>query len=312
MPLLTNTDELVPLLPVDVAFTFDLIKDHLETAAEDVIIPLITQEVYDKIVAGDYDEHHERLVMNVKRAVANLGYLNYAPWATVRIEDGGVSEKENAARIDTLDNIRLWCMTTAGRAIEKILEYLELYEDDFPNWKDSSSYTVYSELPIRTAVQFQKYVNIKGSRQTFLALGPAMRRVVSFHLKPALGSAFYEEILSNVTSTSIKRLNEDYVRPILAHYGIFYGLDEMALTLDDRGILQFNNTSSGKMQTYLAAQQQAVDTLKSNMGKLGETYLGMMLSFLAANASDYPLYQLPSTAGGAVDNNHSQSVIALF
>ncbi len=311
MSLLTSTDELVPLLPVDVAFTFDLIKDHLETAAEDVIIPLITQQVYDKIVAGEYGEEHERLIMNVKRAVANLGYLNYAPWATVRIEDGGVSEKENAARIDTLDSIRLWCMTTAGRAIEKILEYLEMYEADFPEWKESSSYTIYSELPIRTAMQFQKYANIKGSRQTFLALGPAMRRVISFHLKPALGNDLYEELLTS-TSAAIKHLNEEYVRPALAHYGIFYGLDEMALTLDDRGILQFNNTSSGKMRTYLAAQQQAVDTLKSNMGKLGETYLGMMVSFLNANASQYPSYHLPTTAGGAVDNDPSQAVIGFY
>lgn len=297
MSLFTSSAELRPYIPVDASFGFELIQTHLEAAAEQKLLPYVGQAEYDRLMAGTYTELHKPLVNQAKRIVANYGYLLYSPFAPVRIDEGGVSEKEGSARVSTLDGIRQACLDAGHRGIEALLRYLasNANQTTFTDWKASSAYTTFTDFFIQDAAELQTYVNIRGSYRVFLALRPAMRRVSDLYLKPALTPGLYAALKEDPTTTAHKTLLDEYVRPALAHLALGHGLSEMATILGSYDTaLIFDNTASGPSSQYRAVEADRLREWKTELLATADVYLDTLREYLVKNITSYPAYAAAS------------------
>ena len=207
------------------------------------------------------------------------------------------SDREKSAFAGQIARLKNKIAERGWSAIDKMLQTLEDYEQDYPEWATSAYYKQKDQLLFSNAKEFSSFESIKGSSLTFKAFFTYLRDLQELRIKKALPAAMYQEIFDQhqkgtITIDNMVLLNL-YIKPALAKYCMLQALQELPVIVDHEGVtinqveLASTENRSRKIvpDAHLERKIWAVEAT-------GKTYLSDMAEYLNENASDtkYPLW----------------------
>ena len=132
----------------------------------------------------------------------------------------------------------------------------------------------------------KEYTNInKNVDMTILT--PILQEVQDFYIIPLLGTNLYNEILSQVTTTTVTALNQtllDLVIPCMLHYAKMEAMPDMKYRLMNKGVMIKNSENSS------AADLSEIQFLMDRSKNKAEIYAQRVTNYLNRYVSSYPLY----------------------
>ncbi len=314
MSLLSSIEEIKEVAAVNLTLDYSSIAPYIRQAERKYIKDILGATLYNQLQAH-YDSSSSSssstsvalsgLLEEVQIALANLGlwlYLTHV--GPVQISDSGITEAmgndQRGARKFILDAINDSHKQTAFDELDRLLEYLEVNVGSFPDWKASSSYTIYKDRLLYRTSLFQTYYPINDSRRVFLQLKPFIKAAETQSIINIIGKPLYDAILAEIQGNSVSPENEkllEYIREATVYTCLHKALPVLSLKLTDRGLTLDGleaGTDSGTVQK--PADGARINALIRQIESETTRSLSALKDFLEANASTYPLYTV-STLG---------------
>ena len=182
------------------------------------------------------------LLRLVHEALANLGLLEYLPLNQLQVNDAGVYVTSGGSRPFQwqIDQLTASLRRKGYNALEAVLVYLEAHAADFPAWTSSVAAVQARELLIPSATEFTKHYDIDGSRLTYQALLPLMRKVERFDLEALLSAEYLLELKTQLIAGTLTPDNQlvldNYLRPALAHLVVAKAVFEVGLSFNGAAV----------------------------------------------------------------------------
>ncbi|REE01111.1 DUF6712 family protein [Marinoscillum furvescens] len=298
MKLLINEEDIKSQVSLAKSFSIDKLNADIRRAQlrwiKWILGPTLMNSLALAYEDGTTDESEKELLEYVHPALANIAIWMYIPKANMTIEEDGISQYSS----DEKKPVTQWSfkalsgnLAHAGLdGLDDLIEFLEentgIYAWNFANTR---------ELFITSAVIFQKYVNIKSRRLTFLSMEPLMREVERSQVKATLGPDLYDSLKSEwLASGELSANNEkllDFIRGAIAHFSYADFIIENSMISDDQGFHLLENSTSGSTESVTAAEQSRLRSRRDLHIAKAEKYLQQLADFLYTNADDYPLYK---------------------
>lgn len=239
------------------------------------------------------------LVGLIQPALANLAMVPALDIIQTQVSDAGVqinstSTRSTAFRWQIQDRKALHSQQ-ASAALDDLLAYLEenIDEADFTAWATSEAATAAAELLINRTEDFNREVDIRGSRLTFQKLLPLLRKSERFELEPLLGPDFLEELRELLKDRDLadpeKKLLEDYIRPALAHMVLARALRENAYRLNGDTLelaVFLDNPSGNRQQLTTLNTTELLMQQRTRAENDARTYVARLLAYLNTTASE--------------------------
>lgn len=243
------------------------------------------------------------LVGLIQPALANLAMVPALDIIQTQVSDAGVQINSTATRSTAfrwqIQDRKALHTQQASAALDELLAYLEskIDDGDFAAWASSEAATAAAELLINRTEDFNREVDIRGSRLTFQKLLPLLRKSERFELEPLLGAAFLEELrellkdrdLADPAKAAEKRLLEEYIRPALAHMVLARALRENAYRLNGDTLelaVFLDNPSGNRQQLSTLNTTELLMQQRTRAENDARTYVARLLAYLNATASD--------------------------
>ena len=132
----------------------------------------------------------------------------------------------------------------------------------------------------------KEYTNInKNVDMTILT--PILQEVQDFYIIPLLGTKLYNEVLGQVTTSTVTTLNQtllDLVVPCMLHYAKAEAMPDMKYRLMNKGVMIKNSENSS------AADLNEIQYLVERSKNKAEVYAQRVTNYLNRYINDYPLY----------------------
>lgn len=237
--ILSTPAELNSLLPSNVLSNPDGLLVLMEQTERTYIIPILgkplynaVQDEYDKLRKGEsLDADGNAIYVDDLLPAENDGTgYNYTPMQeliklaqvpivymtlannpgllSVSLNSGGINtvsaENYDAVNKDGREAFAKDCYLNAHRGIEQVLLFLE--EDAKGNepifldlWMKSGYFYLQNGLLLRSALEFDRYVPISESRETYLSLVPQIRNIQDNRLRPMIGDTLLNALIQFAT-----------------------------------------------------------------------------------------------------------------
>jgi hypothetical protein len=274
------------------------ISQNFEFADFDIYIPKAINSYTRKYVGElhvflkDEDSGDNADILNEARehlrsAIANFGYFLFTPYNSVMMDGSGMSNIQNEQRKNIewwqLNDIRRELLRSGHESMDLLLAILEANPDIFTDWTAKFG-SKNKELLVHNTEEFQKCYNIFDSRQTFLALIPAIRQVEDQYINSFLCPELLDELKTNVTETHVIKLKR-YLQKAIVHFTIAKVYDEGIFNLDASGIkLKFDTlpNETAKVIDYGKPVDQLNRAIKKNIDN-GGNYMGLAKQLILDN-----------------------------
>lgn len=298
MKLLINENDIKEQVSVAKSFTIDKLNPSIRRAQlrwiKWVLGSTLTNSLSDAYEGGTTDQIQKDLLEFVHPAIANIAIWMYLPKANIFIEDDGISQfSSNDKKPVTQWSFKELSQSLANDGLDALDDLIEFLEENTGVYSWNFSNT--RELLIPSAVIFQKYVNIKTRRLTYLSMEPLIREIETDRIQATLGQDLYAEIKNQwltdgaLSATNTKLL--DFMRGAIAHFAYADFIIENSMISDDQGFHLLENSTSGSTESVTAAEQSRLRSRRDlHVGK-GEKFLKQLADYLYNNADDYPLYK---------------------
>lgn len=227
--LVTKSEEISAWLPTSVheaAEDFLMLTDDTE---ETYLVPVLGRSLYEKTVDAYrslVEEHGSvlpsvipdedltpeiRLIRLCQMSVVYFTLANSTGLLSLSLNDGGgfnrvETEGYGAADDKSLDRFERDAWFKARRGIDRILVFLE--EDarsESPAfaelWRESAYFYRQGDLLFTTAVEFDRFLSIGGSREKFISLLPDIRYCQSSYIVPEIGEGLTEAFVGAATGS---------------------------------------------------------------------------------------------------------------
>lgn len=236
--ILSTTSELNALLPANVSSNAERWLALMEQTERTYIIPVLgkplyaeVQDEYERLRQGEaIDEEGtlleidmlvttesdgmrykytpmQQLIRLLQIPLVYMTLSNNAGLLAISLNDGGMNsvsaEGYDASKKEDREAFARDCYLNAHKGIEQVLLFLEedarSEEPSFlTKWMQSSYFYQQNGLLLRTAMEFDTYVHIAESRETFLQLVPSMRNVQENKIRPELGDTLLNAFIQFV------------------------------------------------------------------------------------------------------------------
>lgn len=305
--LFKNFDEVKSFVGTTHKMNFLTLEGYIYQASERFIIPTVGRELYDWAIAKyhgtvELTEIQIELLSMLQRPLAFYTMMEAAPTLMVQTGDAGILEPSG----DNMTPVRQWVvrdtveswLSSADLFTELLLTWLEKNKAEFSVWADSDSYTELKGQIIANASELSRFVNIQGSRRTFLALRPFLIRCQDLYLTEILGEDLNTELFDALKSASpsasqVKLLK--VCQPFISHSAMVEAIPELAFQISSSGIKVISSTDG--IASKNQASDTALDALKRTHTNLQDRYRARLVKFLEKNAADYASY--PATEEGS-------------
>lgn len=227
--LVTRPEEISAWLPTSVheaAEDFLMLMDDTE---ETYLLPVLGRSLYEKTVKSYrslMEEHggilpadipdeeltpEIRLIRLCQMSAVYFALANSTGLLSLSLNDGGgfnrvETEGYGAADDKSLDRFERDAWFKARRGIDRILVFLE--EDALSQnpsfaelWRESSYFYRQGDLLFTTAVEFDRFLNIGGSREKFISLLPDIRYCQNSYIIPEIGEGLTEAFVGAATGS---------------------------------------------------------------------------------------------------------------
>ena len=301
-------EEIRVYLPVSQAASFESVAPHIHNVERDYLIPVIGKELYDKLNdfyksesgadsgRSEVDELTLELLRLAQSAVVHLAYWIGFDLLNSHITDGGFKRIETDSVKGLYkyqeDNLKSYFRTNGFNQLDTMLQFLEEHIDEFDEWGESESYTLFKSMFISTTEQFNSIVFINSSRLTFLRMKPHLQFIEDTEIAPLLG----EVILSKVKDELVKVSPEPrvvkllpYIRKPLAYLASALLMEESGADLKDNG-LYFNSSRAVGMNSTekQPSSDNRIAILVMRNRNYGNAYLDQLRTYLEKNSDQWP------------------------
>ncbi|RZJ92032.1 MAG: hypothetical protein EOO20_03300 [Chryseobacterium sp.] len=313
MPILSSTSDVKAHVSLAANFEFEDFKPYINKAivkftyryVGNLHITLADEQV-DPVLA----EARTRL----QNAICNFGLFIYLPLGSVVLDGSGLSNYVNDNRTP-LDwrkekDIMRELLSSGHEAMDQLLAYMEENKDSFEIWATSPAYTESKKFLVSDTTTFNNYYHIFDSRQTYIALQPAMRQVEDKYIY----SLICREVVDHLKSDAfegVKGQVKEYLQKAVVAFTIAKVCNEGLFIIDATGLkLRFDALPYDKVE--------AVDTdlLKSTVDgqtAAGRNYLKMVEAVILNNLSEFNQCAVPIIVGqtGGYTPYNTQSVLSI-
>lgn len=186
--------ELRKTVKVSANVQFDVVEPFIRSARDLFLLRYLGRELIEVLESGTVPDRAMELRNLVQMSLGPLAMWVGASELSVRIGDSGMTVENNkdkfvAASETKITNVTESLERRGFQYLDFVLEYLEKNKDQFPEWTESSYYTIRSGNYIRSAIQFQELgkVDISYSRLTFESLRPLMSNIEEHYITDFIG-----------------------------------------------------------------------------------------------------------------------------
>jgi hypothetical protein len=278
----SNTADLQQYVTVNDRFNFERFQPYVTKAVNSFTnryvgklhVELEQAESGEDSIKNEAREH-------LKAALANFAMFLYLPYMQVQMESTGINVAENANRKNAewwqVNDIRRDYLRAGHEAMDLLLEVLEKNSELFTDYATNYS-SQYKELLVKNADEFDRWYNIFRSRQTYLAIVPAMRMIETQIFKNSIADDFLKDLKSfnpddshteeQTAETEAKAKIKDYLQQAVVSFTIAKIYHEGMFHFDASGVkLKFDVLPNEKVQAidYGKAADQLQRAIKSNI-----------------------------------------------
>lgn len=282
-------------------------KPMVDQAERKYIVPLISQALYDALNTAynaapqTLTSAQSTLLGYVQRALAYYAFYEILPYLTAAVGDLGVQEIQSSentaipARQFILNDLRENAAQSADAFADALLEYLEANANTFPLWRDSSAYTIVSELFINSTAEFEQHLAISNSRRVWLTLRPFVKLAEVEYILPAISQSLFDDLKAKLAAAHTTPLTTPYktlvskIQRALAWLTVYKALPWAAIAFNPQGI-SVSSTGDG-IQLKTTADRLRFETAKTEATNNGMSFLRDLKKYLDDHCDDYPLYE---------------------
>ncbi|RNI27668.1 hypothetical protein EFA69_16245 [Rufibacter immobilis] len=304
MPLFKKLEEVKKYVAVNASIYLEDIMPFIRRAENLQIRPALGRELYNELhtayeADADLSEPMKALLEVCQDCLANFAYLLYIPHGATQISASGIQQVQNAtnkpATPEQIQRLESSYATTAYRALDDLLEYLEENAKDYPQYDQLESRRYF----LHSTRQFAQYVNIGGSRRTYIALQPVMARIEQGLLLEHLGPKLFQELKNWHQATTQETTTEapdlalllEKVKPVVAFHTIAKGIVELSLAITETGLHIYSSSSTFALTLTLPADEKRINRLLLQYQGEAEKAEKELTNFLYARIDKYPLFK---------------------
>jgi hypothetical protein len=232
-----------------------------------------------------------------QRALACLGIYNASEELEVIIGENGItrmeSDHEKTAFGGQVSRVKTRLGNRGWAAIDQLLQTLEDYELDYPEWSSSAYYAEKSRLLFSSALDFHRFESIKRSPLTFRAMFTYLRDLQELSIAKALPAAMYQALFESPEDPENMQLLNLYIKPALAKFCMYQALQELPVEVDHEGVMINQLELSGAdSRTRKIVPNQFIERKMAALAGKGKAYMADMAEYLNEEASEtkYPLW----------------------
>ena len=214
----------------------------------------------------------------------------FTPFNSVNMDGSGMSNNVSESRKNIewwqLNDIRRELLRSGHESMDLLLAILEANPTVFTDWTTKFG-SKNKELLVHNTDEFQKCYNIFESRQTFLALIPAIRQVEDQYINTFLCPELLAVLKANPVDHILKL--KEYLQKAIVHFTIAKVYDEGIFHLDASGIkLKFDTlpNETAKAIDYGKAVGQLERSVKKNTDN-GTNYIGLAKQLIIDNPTSF-------------------------
>lgn len=301
----TFLTELQQIIPASMSTSRERLWPFIEQAERMYVLPLLETEFYDDLQtfyndrdkwqsgSGDDIAKTSALIKLLQIAEVNLAYLIGFDLLSVIISDlgfqrPGESDGGGVKGLYKYQEVKLqeYFERTGFNGLDDALKYLEANIEHFPEWEDSTNYTLRKTAIIKDAESFDKICYINKSRLTFLRLQRFMNEVIDIDIKPVLGAEFVTlmaELAKEDPAAKYIALVPEIQKPLA--YLSCAKLIEKTGNLTDRGLFfEGKNSLYPDDTTKKPAEGDAAMIAANSYRETGIEYLTALVKYLTDNA----------------------------
>lgn len=252
----------------DQSLYFEDIKPDAETA-QDYYLQKVLGETLLASLQSQYQNHTLAGAMLLlwqksMSVVANLTLYHFMPSQYSILSSGG----DRTTSTEQAERSPLWAfrqkreayLTKGMRAIDAL--YLFLEANAFPDWVSSSAYTEFKQYIINTTSEFNQFVRIADSRNTFLAVLPDMANVET----NTISDAVTEDLLTDLkTKYNANTLNADekqvykLLQNATANFAMARAANKLTFKFTPEGIVSVSTLAENEGRKEEAANNYRLD-----------------------------------------------------
>lgn len=322
--------EMKALVPISTALSFDTVKPYIEVAERDYIETILGRELYLALVeyythgsvtslsgsGGSRSEKFEELLERVQRALINITLWSEFDVLNVKISDTGISrtagDKEKSLYKYQEDKLRFMFQENGFNELDKVLAYLELYEDYFPEFVDSDNYTLRKERFIPDTSTFHSIYNINNSRLVYLRMLDYIERNEEFEVKSVLGTDLYNAIKADMVKDSVGIRTTSllpYIQKPLVYFSLADSIEEQGVNIRNRSVFFASRGISFPNDTReeQILGENAASLVRKYKGT-AENYIQLLKDYLNANSEIYSEWTVNTDTPYHRDNSGKKTV----
>lgn len=322
MAILNDTSDLKKHVAVAKSFDFESLQPYIPQAVDEFTSKYVG-ELQD-FLADEATTEPNAAILNKARgylqaALSNFSLYIYTPVGTINIDGSGMSNTTNTNRTPLTwgekKDIQRNFLSAGHKAMDRLLAYMESNKVAFPEWAASPQYTESKKLVVNNTTAFNDCYTIYESRQTYLALLPALRQVEDQYLYTFLCPEVIEHLKTGAL-IGVQPKVKEYLQKAIVAFTIAKVADEGIFNIDASSImLKFDvlTTDNVKAADYGKPADWLTKTV-TRQTENGENYLKMAADLITKNIDQFNQCAVPiivADAGGGYQPYNTQSVLAL-
>jgi len=298
MSLIKEISDVSKFVDVDQDLTLKSVTPDTDDKEEKELIPILGNTLYADLdtkynsETPNLTDPEKELLRLSQKLIANFAMADAIHSLQLGINDNtvnsGEGNKDSRPYKYQIQDFKTECLKRAYSAMESLLEFLFDNTALFPDWEESEFSNSQKQFFINSAIEFQKFEDIKKNRSTFEALKPLMRDVERIALRSVMGYDFLNDIKTKLQNDSLSTeesfLLDEYIRPALSKFTIADACDALAVEIKGNGIVINQLKQEGDEQ--LAADKARIERKRTFSQRNGDWYLNKMREYLNDTASE--------------------------
>lgn len=290
--LLTTEDQFIKVIPTAEGVEWEDFETYRDSAEYWLKSQILGDTLYSYLNANGGNSDLTQLVEQCRTVIALKLYYEAIPFTDLTHTPNGFGVVSNGnitpASKERVANLRAGCIARFDTESDNLLDVLESTKIVHDEWKSSPAYSLLTNCLIVTAREFSQF-------------GPTLSRSALLKLKPWLLFVQEDELSKKISADLVDQLLEQQrdedltpesrqvlalVKPALAMLGIASGIENMAIYIDEKGVVKI----------YQIGKSSAIDEVKQNntkiaFEKIGRRLLNEAINHLDKNLDKYPLYR---------------------
>lgn len=250
--LVKQISEIQSVIPFTNYSNINIILPAIKAIEEEYLSPLIDSGTLDALQT-DYDldpslptAKYKKLHEKILPAIVHLAILKNLPYMMVKVSSGNIISPTDTNSVPVkmweYRNLESSHIKEGYKALDAMLAFMETNKADYPSWTASDKYTAFKKYFINTTAEFHAQTDINNSRLVFKRLVPTMENIELLHIKPILGTAFFDTLKTKIKAgnpTADEKEVIELIQKIVALRTIATGLNEISFNISHNGVVGY-------------------------------------------------------------------------